>query len=169
MYFCSHRGRRIVIYSSSHRGRRIVMFSCSHRGRTVKAKGNIVSCLTDLQKGCEDAVFIYCFSFLRHRKSGKGIIQVSLKSPPIFQKYMILITIIWISEHSTAIANKRLGALPDARFRSPLLICLGRNKKEDVGPRQDARGDKKKFFWPNVPTKQFSGLLSTLTYSACIS
>ena len=48
MYFYNDRGRRIVMY-----------YFCSHRGRTVKAKGNIVSCPTDLQKGRQDAIFFF--------------------------------------------------------------------------------------------------------------
>ena len=91
-----------------------------------------------------------CFFLSTGRVEANNTGQLEITT--IFQKYMILITIACVSEYSTAIGNKKLGGLPDARSRSPFLLLFGQKKKKKKrrtrGPRQDARGDKKLFFWP---------------------
>ena len=106
------------------------------------------------KKGRKDAIFFFFFSFFFEtnlQEGWKAIIHVSLKSPQ-FAKYVILITIVWISEHSTVIANKKLGALPDAQSRSLFLILFGQSKKGGCGPPgRCARGQETIWlFLPNI-------------------
>ena len=73
-----------------------------------------------------------------------------MKSPQFFKKYMILITIICVSKHSTAIANKTLGSTTRHTIPITIFDFVGAKKKKGRGcggPRQDAHGDKKLFFF----------------------
>ena len=98
------------------------------------------------KKGLENEKTLFSFSSSvfswstgRVQRNNTGQLEITT----IFQKYMILITIIWICEHSTAIANKNLGALPDARSQSRLFTLFEQKEKEDAGSQAGCARDKK--------------------------
>ena len=81
-----------------------------------------------------------------HQVSHTGQLEI----PPVFQKYMILITIICVSKHSTAIANKKLGSTTRHTIQSPFLILFGQKKKKKRrmrGPQAGCTRGQETFFF----------------------